>query len=75
MTSTVAPRRDGVAGLACEPADRVRRFERGHDPLGRGEQLEAGERLVVGRGVVLGATLRREHRVLGTDARIVEARR
>ena len=33
------------------------------------------ERLVVGRGVVLGAALRREHRVLGTDARDSRGRR
>ena len=48
VTSTVEP-----VGTACpprgEPADRVRRFERGHDALGLGEELEARERLVVGR--------------------------
>ena len=65
-------RRHRVAGLAREPADRVRGFERGHDAFGRGEQLEPVERFLVGGGVVLGAALRGEHRVLGTDAGIVE---
>ncbi len=63
---------DRVAGLAREPTDRVRRFERGHDAFGLRKQLEAGERFFVGGGVVLGATVRREHRVLGSDAGIVE---
>ena len=39
------------------------------------KQLEAGERFVVGGGVVLGAALGREHRVLGTDARDSRGRR
>ena len=51
-------RRHRVAGFAREPADRVRRLERGHDAFGLREQLEAGERFVVGRGVVLGPARR-----------------
>ena len=49
VTSTVEPAGTDAPGLASQPADRVRRLERRQDPLGRGEQLEAGERLVVGR--------------------------
>src|SRR5437763_5124884 len=59
--------------LARQPTDRVRGFERGHDALGRGEELEALERLgVVGR-VILRPPARRERGVLGPDARVVEA--
>ena len=60
-------------GLAGEPADRVRRLERGHDALGDRQQLEPGERLVVGGELVRGPARGRELRVLGPDARVVEA--
>ena len=57
-----------------QPADRVRRLERGDDALGRGQQLEAGERLVVGgrRGTRRGP-IGGERGVLRADARVVEA--
>ena len=62
VTSTVEPRRHRAAGLAGEPADRVRGLERGHDALGHRQELEPGERLVVGGERVLGPARRRELR-------------
>src|SRR5690349_1867881 len=61
--------RHRLAGLAREPADRVRGFERGHDALGLGKELETGERLLVGGDLVAGPALLREHRVLRADTR------
>src|SRR4051794_23789435 len=56
-----------------EPADRVRGFERGHDPLRHREELEARDRFVVGGELVASPPRRRELRVFGTHTRVVEA--
>ena len=66
-------RRHRAPGLPCEPTDRVRRFERRHDPLGDREELEPRDGFVVGGERVLGPACRRELGVLRTDTRIVEA--
>ena len=47
-------------------------LERRDDPLGLGEPAERLERLLVGRGQVLGAARVAQERVLGPDARVVE---
>ena len=72
VTSTVEPDGHRPPGLAGEPADRVRGLERGNDPLGDRQELEAGDGLVVGGVHVLGPARGRELRVLGADARVVE---
>ena len=51
----------------------MRRFERRHDPFGDREELEARDGFVVGGERVLGPACRCELRVLGADARVVEA--
>ena len=67
--------RNAIPGFPSKPPDRMRRLEGRHDAFGDRKQLESGDRFVVGRRLVLGAAGRGERRVLGTDARIVEARR
>mmetsp|Transcript_3996 Transcript_3996/g.12089 ORF Transcript_3996/g.12089 Transcript_3996/m.12089 type:complete len:551 (+) Transcript_3996:487-2139(+) len=54
--------------------DGVRGLERGDDPFGPRELRERGERLVVRDGLVDRAAAVLEERVLGADARVVEAR-
>ena len=68
--STVLP--CNVVGLAHDPGQRVRALERGDDALGAGQQLERLDDLGVGDGRVLGPADRRQVRVLGSDARVVE---
>ena len=53
--------------------DGVGALERAEDPLGAGQQLEAADRLVVGDREVARPPGLLEERVLGADARIVEA--
>ena len=64
---------DDELGVAVERArERVRRLERRDDPLRLAEAVERRERLVVGRGDVLGPARVAQVGVLGADARIVE---
>ena len=65
----VAPLGHRPARLTHQPADGVRGLERGDDALGFGEELEPGDRLVVGGVLVRGPARGREQRVLGADAR------
>src|SRR5688572_33410067 len=51
------------------------RFERGENAFGAREPVECGERLVVGDADVARASTVLEERMLGTDARVVEAGR
>src|SRR4051812_18483577 len=69
-----AAARHRASGFPGEPAERVCRFERGHDPLGHRQELEPRDRLVVGGVLVARATRRRELRVLGADTGVVEPR-
>src|SRR5205823_1468940 len=70
--------RDGVgaerARLARDPRDRVRRLQRRKDPFGAREQAERVERFVVSGRLVRRETSLAKVRVLGTHARVVEAR-
>ena len=67
---------DDELGVEVERArERVRALERGDDPLGLGEPVERGERLLVGARHVRGAAGVAERGVLGADARVVEAGR
>ena len=58
-----------------QPADHVGGLERRQDPLGPRERLEPRERLLVGGAVVAGEPRVPQVRVLGPDARIVQAGR
>src|SRR6185312_12173799 len=59
-------------GVVLErPRERVRRLERGDDPLALGQKMERGQRLLVGCREVLGAAGVPEKRVLGADAGVV----
>src|SRR3954469_2636753 len=69
-----AAARHRASGFPGEPAERVCRFERGHDPLGHRQELEPRDRLVVGGVLVARPTRRRELRVLGADTGVVEPR-
>src|SRR5947207_1094126 len=71
--TTSGTSRSRLAASAITPAG-VGRLERGHDPLRLGEELEAGNRFVVGGGFVTGAARRRERGVLRSDARVIETR-
>src|SRR5688572_14693338 len=55
--------------------DRMRRFERGQDAFETGQLLESGERVGVGRVVVLGAPDLLQPRVLGPDRRVIKTGR
>ena len=69
-------RRDRVPGLARDPRrSRARARARARCPRSPTSSWKPGERLVVGGGVVLGPARRREHRVLGPDARDSRGRR
>src|SRR5439155_9458801 len=54
--------------------ERVRRLERGDDPLGLREATEGGERFLISRGQILDAAGVAEERVLRPDAGVVEPR-
>ncbi len=68
------PDEDHVAVEVERARERVRGLERGDDPFALGQQVEGGERLLVGRGHVLGPAGVAQEGVLGADARVVEAR-
>ena len=67
--------RTEFAADAERAGEGVRRLDGGDDPLGRAQQAQRLHRLVVGRGDVLRAADRGEPRVLGPDARVVQAGR
>ena len=73
LTSTTLPRQRRP--LATDPGQGVRRLEGGDDALGAGQQLERGQHLGVGDGLVAGPAQLGQVGVLGADARIVEAGR
>src|SRR2546423_4500914 len=58
-----------------DEGQRVRRLQRRDDAFEPGAQLESGERLLVGDGDVFHAARLLEPGMLGSDARIVQARR
>src|SRR5215204_4675329 len=64
-----------VRRLADEPGDGVRRLEGAEDALGAGQERERVEHLGIRDRRVLGPPDRGEVRVLGADARVVEAGR
>src|SRR5689334_13079099 len=61
------------AALRCNPADRVRRLQRGDDPLQSAQKLEALERLVVGDRDILRAPAVLEERVLRANTGVIES--
>src|SRR3954451_20507827 len=64
---------DGAPDLPGQVPERVGRLERGDDPLGPAQHLEALERLVVAGRSVGRPARGRQRGVLGPDARVVEA--